>query len=107
LNQYYALLFQKQYPDRVHVVRAEDVMRDSKATLAPICEKLGLEPADSLKKFTWNGQSLKEVYPWGTIRTPTPEVNLATAKELNSTQIEEIRARACPYLETFDYKNFI
>src|SRR5262249_7262994 len=52
LCQYYALLFQKQYPDRAHVVRAEDVMRDSKATLAPICEKLGLEPSDTLKKFT-------------------------------------------------------
>jgi hypothetical protein len=107
LSQYYALLFQKQYPDRVHVVRAEDVMRDSKATLAPICEKLGLEASDTLKKFTWNGQTLKEVYPWGTIRTPTPAANLATARELSSAQVEEIRARACPYLETFDYKSFI
>ena len=67
-------------------------MRDSKATLAPICEKLGLEPSDTLKKFTWNGQTLKEVYPWGTIRTPTPEANLATARELSSAQVEEIRA---------------
>ncbi len=107
INQYYALLFQSKYPDRVHIVRAEDVMRDSKAALTPVCDKLGLEPADTLKKFTWNGQELKEVYPWGTIRTPTPEANLATARELNEEQIEEIRVRARPYLESFDYKNFI
>lgn len=107
INQYYALLYQSKYPDRVHIVRAEDVMRDSKAALTPVCDKLGLEPADTLKKFTWNGQELKEVYPWGTIRTPTSEANLATARELNEEQIEEIRARARPYLESFDYKNFI
>jgi len=107
LNQYYALLFQTQYPGRVHIVRAEDVMRDSRAALAPVCEKLGLESSDTLKKITWNGQELKEVYPWGTIRTPTPEANLATARELSPAQIDEIRVRARPYLETFDYHSFI
>ena len=107
VNQYYALLFQAKYPDRVHIVRAEDVMRDSKSALTPVCERMGLEASDSLKEFTFNGKALKEVYPWGTIRTPTPEVNLATAQELNSSQIEEIRVRARPYLESFDYKNFI
>jgi hypothetical protein len=107
LNQYHALLYKEKYPGRVHIVRAEDVMRDSVGTLGAICEELGLEPADSLKKPTWNGEELKEVYPWGTIRTPTPEANLATAKELNSDQIAEIRSRAYQYLETFDYKNFV
>jgi hypothetical protein len=107
INQYYALLFQTTYPDRVHIVRAEDVMRDSKAALTPLCDKLGLEPSDTLKRFTWNGQEMNEVYPWGTIRTPTPEANLATARELSAEQVEEIRVRARPYLEAFDYKTFI
>jgi hypothetical protein len=108
LNQYYALLYRDKYPDRMHIVRAEDVMRDSRAALGPVCEKLGVDPAaDSLGKPTWNGEPLKEVYPWGTIRTPTPEANLATAKELTSAQIDEVRMRARPYLEFFDYKNFL
>lgn len=107
LNQYYALLFKEQFPGRVHVVRIEDVMRDSKGTLGKICEKLGLEAADSLGKISWNGGELEQVYPWGTIRTPTPEVNLRTARELTPAQISEIRQRACPYLETLDYKSFI
>jgi len=107
LNQYYALLYKEKFPDRVHIVRIEDVMRDSEKTLGAVCDKLGLETADSLKRASWNGSELQEVYPWGTIRTPTPEANLATAKELTPAQMEEIRLRARPWLETFDYKSFL
>jgi hypothetical protein len=108
LNQYYALLYRDKYPGRLHIVRAEDVMRDSRATLGAVCEKLNLDPtAQSLAAPTWNGVPLKEVYPWGTIRIPTPEANLATARELTDGQIEEIRLRARPYLEFFDYKSFV
>lgn len=107
LNQYYATLYRDQYPDRMHIVRAEDVMRDSKKTLGAVCEKMGLEVSSSLETVSWNGNELKEVYPWGTIRTPTPEANLATARELTAAQTEEIRLRARPWLETFDYKSFV
>jgi hypothetical protein len=105
LNQYHALLFQKQFPDRMHIVRAEDVMADSMGTLGSLCKKLGLEPADSLKKPTWNGTELAEVYPWGTIRKATPEANRATALELSREEREEIRLRAAPYLGFFDYES--
>ena len=107
VNQYYALIAKEKYPDRMHIVRTEDVMRDSRQALGAVCEKLGLEVSDSLCKPTWNGCELKEVYPWGTIRIPTQEANLATAKELNAAQTEEIRMRTRPYLEIFDYKSFI
>jgi hypothetical protein len=108
VNQYYALLYRDKYPGRLHIVRAEDVMRDSCATLGSVCEKLNLDArAESLATPTWNGKPLREIYPWGTIRIPTPEANLATARELTAPQIDEIRLRARPYLEFFDYKNFI
>lgn len=107
LNQYYALLYRDLFPNRVHIVRAEDVMADSYRTLGAVCEKLGLESSDRIRKVTWNGRELEQVYPWGTIRTPTPGANLATAKELTSAQTEEIRHRAGPYLEAFDYKSFV
>lgn len=107
LNQYYALLYQKKYPNRVHIVRAEDVMEDSYKTLGQVCEKLGLEAANSLKTPTWNGEELQEVYPWGTIRKATPEANLQTAKELSAEEIEEIRLRTWQYLEVFNYHNIL
>jgi hypothetical protein len=107
LTQYHALLYRDLFPERVHIVRAEDVMADPYQTLGAVCRKLGLESSDSLRKVTWNGQLLDQVYPWGTIRTPTPEVNLATARELTKAQTEQIRHRAWPYLEAFDYKSFV
>src|SRR5437016_5246720 len=55
LNQYHALLFQKRYPERVHIVRLEDTLADPIAALGPICKKLGLHAADTLKTPTWNG----------------------------------------------------
>ena len=107
LNQYHALRFREQYPDRLHIVRAEDVMADSYNTLGPICEKLGLERAETLKTPSWNGTQLEEVYPWGTIRKATPEANRATAQELSKEEQEEVRAATWQYLDVFDYKNFL
>ena len=107
LNQYHALLYKEQFPDRMHIVRAEDVMADSFKTLGDLCEKLGLERAESLKKVTWNGKELTEVFPWGTIRKATPEANLATANELSDAEKEQIRQMTWQYLDVFDYKSFL
>ncbi|MCC7448052.1 MAG: sulfotransferase [Anaerolineae bacterium] len=107
MNQYYALYFKEKYPDRFHIVRIEDVMADSYKTLGAICEKMGLQPADSLRKPTWNGTELEEVYPWGTLRKVTPEVNRATALELSPKEREAIHAYTWQYLDVFDYRNFL
>lgn len=107
MNQYHALLYKERFPDRLHIVRAEDVMADSATTLGAVCGKLGLESAPSLKTPTWNGKALEEVYPWGTIRKATPEANHATAEELSAAERAEIRARTWQYLDVFDYRNFI
>jgi len=108
INQYYALLFRRKFPDRMHIVRIEDVMAGSNKTLGSVCDKLGLESGvASLKKPSWNGVKIDEVYPWGTIRQATLKANLATAEELSNQEREEIRSRTWQYLEEFDYKNFI
>jgi hypothetical protein len=107
MNQYYALYFREKFPDRLHIVRAEDVMADSYKTLGAVCQKMGLDPAESLRKPTWNGEELEEVYPWGTLRKVTPEVNRATATELSEREQAEIRAYTWQYLDTFDYRSFI
>ena len=107
LNQFYALLYKKRFPDRLHSVRAEDVMHDSYKALAPVCEAMGLEAAESLRKPTFNGAELEEVYPWGTIRKANPAQNLKTAQELTADEQARIRDYTAQYLETFDYKSFL
>jgi hypothetical protein len=107
LNQYHALLFQKKYPGRMHIIRTEDVMADPYKTLSQLCKNLGLEASESLKQPSWNGKVLDEVYPWGTIRKATPEANLATALELSKEEQEQIRLATWQYLEVFNYSNFL
>ena len=107
LNQQQALFYQERFPDRMHIVRFEDVIASSHETLGRICSELGLESAPSLGQPTWNGDPLPEVYPWGTIRSATAEANKNTAHELSSDEQAEVRARAGHYLDTFDYQKFI
>ena len=106
LNQYYALLFQRLFPGRLHVVRIEDVMEDALAALQPVCDAIGVEAGASLRTPSWNGTALEEIYPWGTIRRATPAVNRETAAQLSVAEREEIRERARPYLELLDYASF-
>lgn len=107
MNQYYALHYQRLYPERVHIVRVEDVMTDSYGTLSKICDVVGLSPAESLRQPTWNGNVLEEVYPWGTLRKVTPEVNKATAHELSEAERGAIRDYTYQYLDVFDYQNLL
>ena len=107
LNQYHALLYRERHPDRVRVLRFEDIVGDKTASLGGLCSHLGLEAAESLATPSFNGAALEEVYPWGTIRKATPKANRETAEELSLAERDEIRARAKPYVETLDYTGFI
>jgi len=107
LNQHYALLARERFPDRFHLVRFEDLVADPRGTLAAVCERLGLADAASLAEPSWNGRPLTSVYPWGTIRTPTAEANLATARELSTAESDEVRRRAGAYLELLGYTDFL
>lgn len=107
LNQYHALLGQKLYPDRVHVLRLEDILGNPRSILGGLCEKLGLDAAASLSTPSFNGNPLEQVYPWGTIRAATTQANRATAEELSAEERDAVRVRAEPYLERLDYQSFI
>ena len=107
INQQHALAAKRRFADRLHIVRAEDVMADPVATLGAVCEKLGLRASDTLATPSWNGRELEQVYPWGTIRTATPEANFATAQELSEDEQAEVRDRAHDYLEALGYESFL
>ncbi len=107
VTQHHARLFRALHPDGDDIVRIEDVMRDPAGSLAPVCGALGLEPDAALDRISWNGTPLDELRPWGTIREPTPEANRRAAGELTARQRDEIRERARPYLEHFDYQGFL
>lgn len=107
INQYYALLFKDRFPDRMHILRLEDIVEHPLNTLGAVCEAMGLDPALSLQTPSWNGIELDEVYPWGTIRKATPESNRATADELSEAERAEVRAHAWRYLDALHYTDFL
>lgn len=107
VSQYHALLLREKFPGRLTILRFEDIVQDPPKVLGALCEGLGLAGADSLGVPSWNGTILEEVYPWGTIRRGTVEANRAAAKQLSPSEREEVRLRARPYLEAFDYEGFI
>lgn len=107
VNQHFASLLQNAHPKRVHIIRAEDVMAEPQQALGAVCDEIGLERSDTLATPSWNGQLLDEVYPWGTIREATAEANRKTADELSAEEVDRVRGLAGPYLEIFDYADFL
>jgi hypothetical protein len=107
INQYHALSIRERYPKRMHVLRFEDLVEAPRKTLGAICEAVGVEAGPSLEKPSFNGKPLEEVYPWGTIRSPTPEANRNTALELDDEERGEVRRRSRPFLELLDYESFL
>lgn len=102
-----ALRFESMFPGRLHIIRFEDYIADRKGVLYQLADKVGFERSETLLTPSWNGTELKEVYPWGTIRTATPEVNMQTAKELSADERKEIRAWTAPLLAKLGYEKFI
>jgi hypothetical protein len=107
LHQHFALTSSAREPERVHVVRIEDVMEDPPRVLGELLESLGLGQSDTLAHPSWNGRPLPEVYPWGTLRAVTPAANRATAAELSDAEIDEIGALAWQYLDELSYAGFM
>ena len=68
-----------------------------------LCQRLGLEFSPTTLYPSWNGQRLEQVYPWGTIRTPTPEANLATMRELTDDERREVRSLAIVMVRQLGY----
>jgi hypothetical protein len=106
LNQQAALTYSEMYPGRVHILRFEDIVVDPVKVLGDFLAKLGIGRSPTLAKPTWNGKHLEQVYPWGTIRTPTTEANRATANELSGAEKQEIFQRAHAYLPVLGYESF-
>ena len=102
-----ALAAREDNPDRMHLIRYEDLVQDPATVLGDVCRKLSIEPAPELKYPSWNGSALDQVYPWGTIRQPDPATNLATAHELSAKQAAHVRRLAGSLVQQFGYERFL
>ncbi len=101
--QMLVLAARQRFADRITVMRFEDLCADPGAALAPVCARIGIDPAELILTPTWNGTPLTEVFPWGTIRRPTTEENELTAAELTPAEAADVARHAQPLLDSFGY----
>ena len=107
LCQHMALTYKEKYPDRFHLVRFEDLVANPAATMEGLLKRLGLPMSAECLHPSFNGVKLEEVYPWGTIRTPTPEANMATANELSAQQKKEMKTETAVMQRLLGYETFL
>lgn len=101
-----ALTYAERFPKQFHIVRFEDLVEDPKKTMTSLCKKLKISFSPATLYPSWNGQKLESVYPWGTIRTPTPEANIATMKELSKKEHAEIKSLSVVMRRALGYENW-
>jgi hypothetical protein len=106
LCQHMALTYAERYPKNFHVLRFEDLIADPKAAMTGVCGRLGVSYSDTCLYPSWNGAELREVYPWGTIRVPTPEVNVATMNQLTDEEKAQIKSLSVVMQRALGYENF-
>ncbi len=105
--QHYALTYQKKYAGNFHIVRFEDIVNDTKGTMEKLLNDMGLPFSENCLHASFNKTKLEEVYPWGTIRIPTSEVNISTANELNTEQKKEIQSESFIMQNALGYEGFL
>lgn len=107
LCQHFALTYREKYPARFHLVRFEDLVADPRTTLSTLLTRLGLAMSDRCLFPSFNGAKLEQVYPWGTIRIPTPEANLATANELSREVQNQIKTESGLMMKQLGYDKLL
>jgi hypothetical protein len=106
LCQHAALTYAERHPHNFHVLRFEDLVADARAAMSRVYRQLGLSWSDACLQPSWNGVSLEEVYPWGTIRAPTPAANVAALNRLTDDEKAHVKSLTTVMQRALGYENF-
>jgi len=68
---------------------------------------IGLPMSERCLFPSFNGAALTEVFPWGTIRSPTSASNLATARSLSHEEQRAVSDDAKVMIDALDYTGFL
>lgn len=98
-----ALRYERLFPDRVTIVRYEDLIRDDRKVMARVSDDLGIPFSERMLEHTWNGDRLENITPWGAIAEATPEENKRRRDELSDDEIQRIRSHSQTTLKALGY----
>jgi hypothetical protein len=106
LCQHMALTYAERHPHNFHIVRFEDLVANPKAAMTRLCGQLGITYSDTCLYPSWNAKKLEEVFPWGTIRMPTPEANVATMNLLGNDEKAKVKSLSIVMQKLLGYEHF-
>lgn len=108
LYHHIALIQQKKHPERMTIVRYEDIIGNTAATMKNICQKIGIDYSEQLLFPSFNSKDITDnIHPWGTINKATPAENKAVAASLSEHEIEEIVKYSELLIKHFNYQDLI
>jgi hypothetical protein len=107
LCQHFALTYKEKHPKNFHIIRFEDMVADPANAIGKVLEEIGLPPSENCTYPSFNKTKLEEVFPWGTIRIPTPEANRKTADEITKEEQKQIATEASVMIRLLGYDNFL
>ncbi len=107
IMQHMALTYAQMFPKNFYLVRFEDLVADPQSTMQQLSEKVGISFSETMLYPSWNAAKMDNVYPWGTIRIPTTEANIATMNELTADEKAEIRSTSIVMLKQFGYEQLV
>src|SRR2546425_1724325 len=103
----WALTSRAKYPGRFHLVRFEELIADPRSVLSRLLHDIGLPMSERCLFPSFNGAALTEVFPWGTIRSPTSASNLTTARSLSHEEQRAVSDDAKVMIDALDYTGFL
>jgi hypothetical protein len=68
---------------------------------------IGLPMSQRCLSPSFNGVALSDVHPWGTIRSPTPDANLAAARCLSPEEQRAVAADSSVMIGALGYTDFL
>ncbi len=98
--------FAREYPDNFFIIRYEDIIENPMKAFQKIFQTLNISSSKTVLYPSWNGEKLKQVFPWGTIAVPSSETNLAAARKLSKKEISVIYNYTHLQLSAFNYLKF-
>lgn len=104
LVQHKALYFARRFPERLRIVRYEDLIARKEETMRAVADWLDVPFDPCLLAPTWNGAPLANIQPWGTIEEATEGEQRARRAELDAAERDAIAAIAEPLLAPLGYE---
>lgn len=107
LYHHIVMMHKNNHPDKITIMRYEDLVANPEKALAPLCKALNIKFTESMTYPSWNSENITgKIYPWGTINNATPEENMATANRLSTEEKKQIKLFSQHMIDVFDYNSF-